>query len=320
MVWHGARAAFWAKRGRLVSKLPPGLLLGILAGLPACQSRPATELPAGVPAGMQLIPADAATGQPAFLLDRDGVSGARFGAFVQTTGYRTDAERLGSAGVLDSATGAWGLVRGACWRRPRGPAYPPAPPDHPVTQVSWRDARAYCHWAGRRLPTAAEWERAARYGTPPQAIYSWGRRLVVAGAYRANVWQGEFPGRNTAADGYRYTAPVGRLGRTAAGLSDMGGNVWQWCADADSEADADSVAAAAGNPDQAVGPPRLLKGGSFLCAAEVCHGYRIAGRLALSPESALFHVGFRTARSLPTSAEHPAPPPLAAGASPAVPR
>ena len=232
-----------------------------------------------------------------FFLDVHPVTVGDFGRFVAATGYVTQAERLGNSGVFDPATGRWDLVDHASWRRPRGPDAPPAPADHPVTQVSWHDAVAYCAWAGKRLPTEVEWEHAARNGRNGGPQYAWGDALVVAGRYMANTWQGHFPDRNTVDDGYLYTSPVGTFGKTPSGLTDMGGNVWQWCDDwfrpyaarsTPFEPNADSE--------------KVLRGGSFLCDPKVCHGFRVSARGHSTPETGLLHVGFRCAKSAGTSA------------------
>jgi sulfatase modifying factor 1 len=241
----------------------------------------------GEPAERPVFYADVAP----FLLDVHPVTVAEFGRFVDATGYLTQAERLGSSGVFDVKTGAWGLVDGASWRRPLGPSAPPAPDDHPVTQVSWNDAVAYCRWAGKRLPTEVEWEHAARNGRNDGYRYAWGNELVVDGRYMANTWQGEFPHRNTVADDWLHTSPVGAFGRTPAGLTDMGGNVWQWCED---------WFRPYAERDQPFTPDatsmKVLRGGSFLCDPKVCHGFRVSARGHSTPETGLVHVGFRCAR------------------------
>ena len=226
-----------------------------------------------------------------FWLDAHPVTVAEFRGFVASTGYRTQAETFGSANVFHVARGAWEVVAGASWHHPTGPAEAASPDNHPVTQVSWHDAVAYCRWAEKRLPSEIEWEHAARDGKNGGPRYAWGNDLVVDGHYMANTWQGEFPRHNTAADQYVYTAPVGTFGTTASGLTDMGGNVWQWC-DAwfrpYAERDRPFTPAA----DSA----RVLRGGSFLCDPKVCHGFRVSARGHSTPESSLGHVGFRCAR------------------------
>jgi len=263
-----------------------------------------------VPAGMVRIPGGrsrigSSDGEPserppfeldmqAFFLDVHPVTVAEFRRFADATGYATQSERFGASGVFDVSSGTWSLIDHANWRQPRGPAAPAAVDDHPVTQVSWNDAVAYCAWAGKRLPTEVEWEHAARSGAKAPTRYAWGDALVVDGHYMANTWQGHFPDYNTASDGYLYTSPVGQFGRTPAGLTDMGGNVWQWCDDwfrPYAERDRPFTP----KPDSA----RVMRGGSFLCDPKVCHGFRVSARGHLTPETSLVHVGFRCARSAP---------------------
>ena len=229
-----------------------------------------------------------------FFLDRAPVTVAQFRTFVARTGYRTDAERFGDAGVLDVRTGQWRLVRGASWRRPLGPDGPPAPDDHPVTQVSWNDAAAYAEWAGKRLPTEIEWEHAARGGADRAARYAWGDSLIEGGHHRANTWQASHDGHAAPEDGHLYTSPVGAYGESPLGLVDMGGNVWEWTASwFRSYADRDRPL----RPGAAA--ERVQRGGSFLCHEDFCHGYRVSARSHSSPESALFHTGFRLAMDAP---------------------
>ncbi|MDX1418876.1 MAG: formylglycine-generating enzyme family protein [Rubricoccaceae bacterium] len=238
---------------------------------------------------------------PPFGLMRSPVTVAQFRAFVERTGYVTEAERFGSGTVL-TQTG-WHLVPGASWHHALGPDGPPAPDDHPVTQVSWNDAAAYCEAAGGRLPTEVEWEHAARNARDDRRPYAWGDSLVThdhdgsherheaEAHYHANTWTGTFPTRNTAADGYQLTSPVGAFGETDLGLTDLGGNVWEWTG---------SWYRPYGERDQPFTPTpaseRVQRGGSFLCHPSYCHGYRVSARSHATPESSLFHVGFRCAR------------------------
>lgn len=227
----------------------------------------------------------------AFFLDKHPVTVAQFGQFVEATGYVTQAERFGDAAVMDEVTMNWGLVRGANWRFPFGPNGPAAPVDHPVTQVSWHDAVAYCTWAGKRLPTEVEWEHAARGARNSRQLYAWGNDLVVDSRYKANIWQGTFPYQNRGEDGYAYTSPVGAFGETELGLTDMGGNVWEWMEDwyrPYSER---------GTPfEPTAQSEKVQRGGSFQC--NECQGFRVYTRAHSTPETSLFHVGFRCAQDL----------------------
>src|SRR5437764_4191584 len=163
-----------------------------------------------------------------FWMDAHEVTVAEFAKFVAATNYETDAEKFGWSGVFNMKTGAWENVNGASWRHPDGPASQ-ANSDEPVCQVSWHDAAAYARWAGKRLPTEAEWEYAARGGLTGKR-YAWGDELRPGGKPVANWWQGHFPERNTGEDGYIGRAPVGQFAPNGYGLFDMAGNVWEWCA------------------------------------------------------------------------------------------
>ena len=295
--------------GSLLRRAATGLLaLGVWGG---CGGQEATE-PVPAPEGMVHVPGGTARiGSEAgmeherpvfeatvgpFFLDRSPVTVAEFGRFVEQTGFRTEAERFGNAGVLDLTTGGWAMVDGASWRHPLGPDSAAAPADHPVTQVSWNDAVAFCRWAGKRLPTEVEWEYAARGATRDGPRYAWGADLRDAEGYRANTWTGTFPGRNTAEDGFRLTSPVGQYGETSLGLTDMGGNVWEWTGDwyrPYTDRGSPFVATAASE--------RVQRGGSFLCHPSYCHGFRVSARSHSTPETSLFHVGFRCAQDLDAS-------------------
>lgn len=224
----------------------------------------------------------------AFWLDKNLVTVAEFDAFVKATGYITEADRYGDAGVFDANLQAFVSVKGANYQYPFGKDKPAAPSDHPVTQVSWHDAVAYATWKGKRLPTRQEWEDGARSGSQNPAHYSWGNGLVENGKFKANTWQGNFPFHNTAEDGYAYTSPVGAFGTNSIGLTDMGGNVWQWCSDVVEPQPHEKMVDPASR--------RLLKGGSYLCDPTVCHGYKITGLSSSTPESSMAHIGFRCAK------------------------
>jgi formylglycine-generating enzyme required for sulfatase activity len=225
-----------------------------------------------------------------FWLSVHAVTNDRFAVFVAETGHVTDAERWGSsfvfAGLLPAgfpptravaAATWWRRVEGANWRRPEGPGSDlGGRGDHPVVHVSWSDAVAYCAWTGGRLPSEPEWELAARGGLVGRR-FPWGDDLEPGGEHRMNVWQGEFPRRNTEADGWYGTCPVDAFPPNAFGLHNMTGNVWEWC----------------------TGPFRdglhAMRGGSYLCHASYCNRYRTSARNGATPDSSMGNVGFRVA-------------------------
>ena len=225
----------------------------------------------------------------AFELDVCAVSNERFAAFVDATGHVTDAERFGwsfvFAGLLPDdfeptrgveAAPWWRQVPGACWRHPEGSHSAVTDRlDHPVVHVSARDAAAFATWAGKRLPTEAEWEYAAGAGST--TTFPWGEELQPGGEHRANVWQGEFPSLNTCEDGFAGTCPVDAFPASAFGTHNMIGNVWEWTAGTWSGG-------------------RVLKGGSYLCHASYCRRYRPAARSKASADSSMGNTGFRCAR------------------------
>lgn len=228
---------------------------------------------------------------PAFRMDRTPVTVAQFSEFVEATGHLTDAERAGAAGVLSKGEGGWIDVEGAHWRFPRGPDKPAAADDHPVTQVSWNDASAFCAAHGARLPTEFEWERAARLGqTPDGTVFDSVGMEGMEANMRLNIWQGVFPVIDTGEDGYLGTSPVGVFGEAPSGLTDLAGNVWEWTASAYAP-----YPARAGEQREA--DERVQRGGSFLCSVGGCEGFRVTARAHSTPETALMHVGFRCAAS-----------------------
>jgi len=228
-----------------------------------------------------------------FWMDATEVTVAQFERFVAFTGYKTDAEKFGWSGQFKIGKGNWVRVNGASWRHPGGPGSV-AHPDEPVTHVSWNDAQAYAKWRGRRLPTEAEWEYAARGGLAGK-LYSWGDELAPGGKQMANWWQGNFPDKNVAQDGYTGIAPVGRFPANGYGLYDMTGNVWEWVSDwfgagyyGQSPRDNPT------GPEQ--GSQRAMRGGSYLCATNFCANYRVSGRSSATPDTSLSNVGFRTVK------------------------
>jgi formylglycine-generating enzyme required for sulfatase activity len=184
----------------------------------------------------------------------------------------------------------WAYVPGACWTRPEGTASDTYTRGrHPVTQVAYEDAEAYAAWAGKALPTEAEWEYAARGGLEG-ATYAWGEEPFPDGQPMANTWQGEFPWDNQLLDGYEGTSPVGAFPANGYGLYDMTGNVWEWTCDPFDHATA--KACCSPSPDDGLAR-RVIKGGSHLCAPSYCLRYRPAARQAESEDTSTTHIGFR---------------------------
>lgn len=216
--------------------------------------------------------------QGGFYLDARETTVAEFARFVEQTGYVTEAEEFGWSGVFSTDSLAWLPVDSADWRRPRGPSRPPARPGDPVVQVSLRDVRAYAGWAGKRLPSEAEWQFAASQGGKYRE-FPWGNDMLPGGQYRGNWWQGPFPYRDEVLDGYPGVAPVGSFPPTENGLYDISGNVWEWTAD---------VRARTGES--------VIRGGSFLCSTSYCTGFNLRQRQYTAADSGLNHLGFRLLR------------------------
>ena len=246
-----------------------------------------------------------------FLIDRHAVSNDRFAAFVDATGYMTDAERWGwsfvFAGLLPESFPPtrsvaeapwWRQVDGAQWRHPEGPHSDlGARAEHPVVHVSHNDALGYCEWAGVRLPTEAEWEFAAR-GALAGRAFPWGDELEPEGAHRMNVWQGDFPVLNTIRDGYEGTAPVDAFPANGYGLHNTTGNVWEWTADW-FDPDYYRVSPSENPAGPVKGSARVTRGGSYICHASYCRRYRVSARSANMPDDATGNIGFRVAADAP---------------------
>jgi formylglycine-generating enzyme len=227
-----------------------------------------------------------------FYLDETEVTNVAFRAFVEATGYVTESEKQGSSGVFDPSLGEWRLVEGADWRHPSGPdSSIEGQDDRPVVHVSWDDANAYAQWAGKRLPTEAEWEYAARGGRE-NTVYPWGDDLNPGGKFLANVWQGVFPVRDEGGDGFSGVAPAKQFPANGYGLYDMAGNVWEWVIDRyDPEYYARSPYS---NPSgSTAGETRVLRGASFNYLGDFV--LRSTIRRGLAPNSFNYAIGFRCA-------------------------
>ncbi len=244
------------------------------------------------------------------------VTNRDFSAFVKATGYQTESERIGWSFVFHlhvtkkrreelrgerAVAGLewWLAVPDACWHRPEGEGSGiDGRSDHPVVHVTWNDAVEYCRWAGGRLPTEAEWEYAARGGLV-QKMWPWGDRLLQKGQFRCNIFQGDFPRKDTGKDGFRGTCPVDAFEPNAFGLYNCVGNVWEWCQDWFSPTYHQVRSDLKDNPQgRATGDKRVQRGGSFLCHDSYCNRYRVSARIGNTPDSSGANVGFRCAHDI----------------------
>jgi formylglycine-generating enzyme len=278
-----------------------------------------------------------------FWIDKYAVTNEQFTHFVDATAYVTTAERMPRAedypGALPEMLKAasvvfqkppqrvdmgnhynwWNYVAGAQWRHPEGPESSiESRLQHPVVHLTYEDVESYAKWAGKDLPTEAEWEFAARGGLNG-AGYAWGEEMTPGGKFMANTWQGEFPYKNLRSDGYEGTAPVGQFPPNAYGIYDMIGNVWEWTTDWYTAKHAPGKGCCSGDvpkghreasfdpnmPDLRI-PRKAIKGGSFLCAENYCRRYRPASRMAQPVDTSTCHVGLRLIQrtSQPAPSQH----------------
>lgn len=247
-----------------------------------------------------------------FWIDETTVTNAQFAEFIRATGYKTDAERYNWSFVFQNFlppkkqethlpspddTPWWKGIEEAFWKKPEGPhSNTNNRMDHPVVHISWNDAIAYCKWIGKRLPTEAEWEYAARGGLE-QKKYPWGNELTPDGEHRCNIWQGTFPDNNTGDDDYIGTAPVHSFKPNGFGLYNMSGNAWEWTQDWFSTSY--PLLRISENPEgPGRGDAKVIRGGSYLCHQSYCNRYRVAARSMNTVDSSTGNLGFRCVKEI----------------------
>ena len=326
----------------------PALLHGLAAAAPAAVPSGMVWIPGGTFAMGSELPGSKMNEKPVvkvtldgFWIDEHDVTNAEFRKFTEATGYKTTAERpvdweemkkqvapgtpkppdemlqpgsmvfVPTEGPVDlrEMNAWWQWTFNANWQHPEGPkSNLEGRADHPVVHVSWDDAVAYARWAGKRLPTEAEWEFAARGGLEGKR-FAWGDEFQPGGKFMANTWNGDFPYKNTKEDGFERTSPVKTYPANGYGLYDMGGNVWNWCSDwfrVDAHArmklelschnpTGPRSSYSPDHPDQT--EEHVTKGGSFLCHVNYCESYRPAARRGTPPDTGMSHIGFRCAKS-----------------------
>ena len=246
-----------------------------------------------------------------FYVDRYPVTNSQFAEFVSATSYVTEAERFAWSFVFQGHIPAedferivdqkvpgvswWCRVNHSDWRHPEGPDTSIVDrPNYPVVHVSWNDATAYAAWAGKRLPTEAEWELCARGGLEQQ-LYPWGNELEPGGQHLSNIWQGGFPHSDSGADGYTAPSPVDAFPPNLFGIYSVTGNAWEWCQDWFHPTW--HVEATRNNPvGPGTGAAKVMKGGSYLCHVSYCNRYRVAARTSNTPDSATTNISFRCVR------------------------